>query len=79
MASYYHEARAEKAKIKAATQENKRRAERRAELATVEVSRFNFQQKTTLREYNPADEFWHCPGTKRMDHISLYNSQHPLK
>ncbi|CAK0781024.1 hypothetical protein CVIRNUC_005260 [Coccomyxa viridis] len=32
MASYYHEARAEKAKIKAIQQDNKRRAERRAEL-----------------------------------------------
>ena len=35
MASYYHEARAEKAKIKAIQQDNKRRAERRAELEVV--------------------------------------------
>ena len=79
MASYYHEARAEKAKIKAATQENKRRAERRAELATVEVSRFRPHRRTLLRKGCSANNAWHCPGTKRMDHISLYNSQHPIK
>lgn len=37
MANYYHEARAEKRAIKEKTEANKRKAERRAELAGVEV------------------------------------------
>jgi hypothetical protein len=38
MANYYHEAREQKRQLKVASEGNRRRAERRAELAAVEVS-----------------------------------------
>ena len=52
MANYYHEARAEKRAIKEKTEANKRKAERRAELAGVEVG--NWMRKPRFMIRSPA-------------------------